>query len=201
MKTYKATIRDVNEIVQIHKSAFPNFFLTTLGKSFLYTYYKAFVSTNEGLVLCTKDDNNNVIAFAATAYISKGFNKHLLKENFLSFFVQFVWLLIVSPKSIIRLIKNLKKTSVDIDDDGLYAELFSIAVKRDCQGNGLGEFLLGVLEEKLLDKNIRILSLTTDVCNNNATLAFYRKMGFGIYYKFISYPNRPMYRLIKKINL
>ena len=43
------------------------------------------------------------------------------------------------------------------------------------------------------------VSLTTDYDNNNKAVGFYNSMGYKILYEFVTYPNRKMYRLIKKL--
>jgi len=44
------------------------------------------------------------------------------------------------------------------------------------------------------------LSLTTDYDNNEKAIQFYERLGYEIYYDFITYPNRKMYRMIKKLD-
>jgi hypothetical protein len=45
------------------------------------------------------------------------------------------------------------------------------------------------------------MSLTTDFYNNIKTIEFYKGLGYNIYYDFIAYPNRKMYRMIKDLNI
>jgi len=109
-------------------------------------------------------------------------------------------LLLISPTSLVRLIKNLSKSNPNIEDKAEYAELLSIGVSKDKQGKGIGKKLLKQLEIELNLKGCLNLSLTTDFNNNDNVIDFYRKMGYEIYYEFIAYPNRKMYRMIKKLN-
>jgi ribosomal protein S18 acetylase RimI-like enzyme len=94
---------------------------------------------------------------------------------------------------------NFTKSNPNIHDTGQYAELLSIGVNPDIQGKGIGKLLLTNLEKKLKDKRIIDLSLTTDYYNNEKALKFYKALNYEIMYDFIAYPNRKMYRLIKKL--
>ncbi len=58
-------------------------------------------------------------------------------------------LLFTRPKALIRLAKNMTKSADGIEDDGNYAELYSIGVSPTCQGQGVGS--------RLLSENERII--------------------------------------------
>ncbi len=194
----KASINDVDAIITIHCDAFANFFLTNLGTNFLYFYYSCFIESNEGLVVCVEEDGK-IIGFAAATKRCKGFNASLIKNNIYRFIGLSLKLSLSNPKALIRLIRNLTKTNNNVLDRGEYAELYSIAVKKEEQGRGLGKRLLLAAEEMLKVDNVNQLSLTTDYNNNEATIAFYKKMNYDVLYEFIAYPKRRMYRFIKKI--
>ena len=193
----KARLEDVDGIVAIHKQAFKDFFLTSLGDKFLKLYYTSFIMSGEGIVYCAMKEDE-LVGFSACSYISKGFNSSLIKKNLVKFGVEAFRLLLTNPKALIRLAKNMNKESKDatIEDDGEYAELYSIAVSPSCQGGGVGRRLLTTTEEDVKKHN-RKVSLTTDYYNNDKTVAFYRALGYEEFYDFITYPERRMWRLIK----
>lgn len=137
----KATLEDVEAIVKIHEEAFPDFFLTTLGKRFLRLYYGCMCKSQEALTLCAMD-GENVVGFSSTALKSAGFNTRLIKNNIMEFAVEAMKLLFTRPKSLVRLVNNFTKKSSDVEDNGDYAELFSIGVSPLCQGKGVGSLLL-----------------------------------------------------------
>jgi len=107
--------------------------------------------------------------------------------------------MITNPSSLIHLFKNLSKSNPNVSDDGQYAELLSIGISVNKQGLGLGKELLKQLEIDLITKGIHNLSLTTDYYKNDKAIRFYKGLGYDIFYEFIAYPNRKMFRLIKKI--
>lgn len=195
----KATLEDIDGIVKIHQEAFKDFFLTSLGVPFLKLYYSTFVNSNDGVVYCALKDKT-IVGFSATSYVSHGFNSKLIKHNLFKYGCVALKLLFSQPKAVLRLMKNLDKESKDstIVDDGLYAELYSIAVGPDCQGEGIGKFLLTATEADVKDHN-SVISLTTDYYDNDKTVAFYRALGYKEFYDFTTYPNRRMWRMIKEL--
>ena len=190
---------DVPAIVAIHQQSFKNFFLTSLGRNFLELYYSSFIRCAEGVVYCAYRDNE-VLGFSACSYTSHGFNIMLIRKNILKFGIVAVHLLFTKPKALFRLTKNLNKKSRNtaVADNGEYAELYSIAVSPNCQGNGIGSLLLSSMEENVKKHNNQI-SLTTDYYNNDKTILFYKALGYVEYYDFMTYPNRRMWRMIKNI--
>lgn len=195
----KAAVNDVDAIVAIHQQAFPDFFLTTLGTRFLRLYYKCMCNCEDAITLCAEEDNV-VKGFATSSYYSQGFNTSLIKKNLFQFGLMGVELLFTKPKAILRLAKNLDKKADGnaMEEKGEYAELYSIAVKPDNQGSGIGKKLLIATEEYVAKHNSRI-SLTTDYYNNEKTIGFYHSLGYQNFYEFTTYPDRKMWRMIKKL--
>lgn len=193
----KALPEDVDGIVRIHFAAFKDFFLSSLGRRFLKLYYSSFLRSNKGVVFSAKKDGE-IVGFSACSYVSRGFNSSLIKSNLLGFGFEAITLLFTNPKAILRLTKNMNKESDVVKDNGEYAELYSIAVSPNCQGEGVGRKLLTITEEEVKEHNKQV-SLTTDYFNNEKTINFYKALGYKEYYQFVTYPNRKMYRLIKKL--
>lgn len=195
----KAEVTDIESIVRIHQGAFKDFFLTSLGDGFLKLYYSTFINSRNGIVYCAVKDDQ-IVGFSACSYVSKGFNRSLIINNMFKYGVEAIRLLFSKPKAILRLAKNMNKESKDesIRDDGLYAELYSIAVDPSCQGGGVGRSLLSATETAVKNHNDRI-SLTTDYFENEKTISFYHSLEYEDYYEFTTYPNRRMWRMIKKL--
>lgn len=199
MITYReAQINEAENIAIIHLKTFKNFFLSTLGKGFLTVYYKSCIKSKNAISICALDDNNNIIGFCFGAYESKGFHKNLILNNFITFTIQALKIIFSNSKAIIRLFKNLNKEANE-NDDGDYAELLSIGVLDNMKGLGIGKGLLLEFEKKVKEKKIQQISLTTDYQDNKAVLNFYKSLGYYNFYEFKAYPNRKMYKLIKKI--
>lgn len=189
---------DVCQVVKVHKDSFENFFLSELGDHFLMVYYDSIRKNKKGILLGLFD-GGELCGFCAATTLSRGFNTNLIKENFSHFLLIGFRLSITRPVAIVRLFKNLTKKGSKISDQGEYAELLSIATLPEKQGLGIGKKLLFQLEKDLKLKGCNELSLTTDYYNNDKTIQFYKGLGYSVYYDFIAYPNRKMYRLIKRI--
>jgi len=195
----KATITDLSSITKIHIDAFKGYFLTSLGPQFLDFYYTCFIKSPETETFIA-EENGIIIGFAASTKVCKGFNSRLIKRNLVSFGILSLRLLFMSPSTLLRLLKNLKKKGKSVEDNEYYAELYSIGVSSSAQRLGIGKKLLFHTEQALIDAGVDRLSLTTDYYDNDSAIRFYRSMGYETFYEFVTYPNRKMYRLIKKLN-
>ena len=56
IKYIKLRVDQSGQIAKIHLKSFPNFFLTTLGYSFLKTYYKSCSKSKEAISICAIDN-------------------------------------------------------------------------------------------------------------------------------------------------
>jgi len=183
--------------VKIHREAFEGFFLTSLGCKFLRLYYRSVLRSENGIILCLFDKNEVLIGFAVGTKHSKGFHRSIVVENIISYTLILLEIITLKPKAIIRLVKNFSKGKNTNKDNGDYAELLSIAVSSDHKGQGYGKLLLKEFELVLKSCSIVSLTLTTDCYNNNSVISFYKKNGYEVFYRFIAYPQRIMYKLIK----
>ena len=198
MNIRKATLYDVNAIVEIHINAFKGFFLTSLGRDFLKFYYTCFVKNGETVTMVA-EENKIIYGFSAATTKCKGFNGRLIKGNFFLFGLLTFKRLFRSPKSLLRLIRNLTKKGDGVIDKEDYAELYSIGVSRNVQGMGVGKKILIETEKNLKAMGVKRISLTTDYFNNEQAVGFYHSVGYKLLYEFVTYPNRKMYRLIKNL--
>lgn len=194
----KATINDVDTIVEIHLNVFEGFFLTSLGAEFLRFYYSCFVRSNETVTMIA-EENGVIYGFSASSKFCKGFNSRLIKSNLIAFGLLSFKLLLIKPISLLRLVKNLSKKGENVIDNEDYAELYSIGVCKSAQGKGVGKMLLLKSEQVMKEEGVTRVSLTTDFDNNEQAVGFYHSMGYETFYEFITYPNRKMYRLIKTL--
>lgn len=190
--------KDIPTIVKIHVSAFNDFFLTSLGERFLEVYYSTFLKHEDGIILGCYDDNDELVGFGAASKDAYKFNSRLVKSNLNAYVILGCKLLLFNFGSLLRLLKNFTKQSNDTDTGDDYAELYSIGVRLDVQGQGIGKLILAEIESICSQKKQQI-SLTTDYFNNESTISFYKKCGYEVLSDFIAYPNRRMYRFIKRL--
>ena len=193
-----ANKNDYNKLADVHIQAFSDFFLSSLGLSFLKTYYRSSLKSKECIAVCACSEENEIIGFAIGTILSKGYHKRLLFRNTLSFLFRALVIIITKPKAIIRLSQNLKKTATAYDD-GQYSELLSICVLKSLKGTGVGKRLIERFEQELTLRGCKQVALTTDFYKNDDVINFYKKQGYDIYSEFVTFPNRKMYKLIKTI--
>ena len=199
MEIRDLNISDVPKIAEVHEKSFKDFFLTSLGRRFLETYYTASVNNNTSIGIGLFDSDGNLNGFATGTSQSAGFHKTLLLQNIFAFFKGLLFISLSRPQVIIRLVKNINKKSNKIDDKQ-YAELLSIAILPNLKGSGYGKILLEEFEKKVKSHSVSKIALTTDFNNNDSVVGFYCKCGYEVYYDFIAYPNRHMYKLIKNFD-
>ena len=192
MHIRKAIKKDIDKVVKIHRERFSNFFLTSLGTSFLKVFYRAFLK-NPGILLVL-EDGGQIRGFAAGSRDNRGFFKKLLMNNLFGFAISGVRILITNPLALKRIAQNAGKAE---DNKLIFAELLSIATLENKKG--YGKILLGEFEKEVARENTANLpvSLTTDYDNNERAVQFYRDNGFEIYEIFESYQKRKMYRFLK----
>jgi ribosomal protein S18 acetylase RimI-like enzyme len=196
IKTRIIIEQDVDDIVDIHIEAFPGFFLTSLGNSFLRLYYRSLLRHREAVAICAVDELSCIVGFCVGTTNSVGFHKRLIINNLFQFGTQFLILLFKKPGSIVRLFFNMEKQPIK-QIDGIVAELLSIGVSKSVKGSGIGSVLVKRFEDELILRKAAVVTLTTDYNNNDNVIGFYRNKGYEIYCDFISYPNRKMYKMIK----
>lgn len=199
MSTRALHTNDVDQVVSIHLDSFKGFFLTELGFQFLKLYYQACIqekSRSIGIGYFSED--GELLGFALGNTLSKGYYKMILKKNFLKFAVMGILILFRRLKSLVRLVRNMDKVKND-QDDGLYAELLSIGVHSSQAGKGVGQALLKEFEKAVIMKGATKIALTTDYEKNERVVNFYKKCGYQVFYEFVTYPNRKMYKLIKEV--
>lgn len=187
------------DLVNVHIKAFNGFFLTSLGSGFLKVYYKSLIKSEKGILFVIKNDEDKVIGFVAGTTKYKGFHKEILFKNLFSYVRILFFVVLMRPLAIFRLFLNLKKGNNCNIDSGNLAELLSIGILPSYKGLGYGKLLINAFEKELTYRQIKQSTLTTDFYDNDKVINFYKSLGYEILHEFISYPNRRMYKLIKKL--
>lgn len=190
---------DYRAMAAIHHQAFSGFFLTSLGNRFLETYYKACIQHPDSIAVCVLDDKGTIQGFATGSIKAAGYHRNLLFKNPFRFLASALRSVLLKPSVLIRLAKNLDKNPSETDDRN-YAELLSIAILPQLKGSGAGKALLEMFEEEVKVRGGKKIALTTDYENNHRVIAFYQKSGYEIFYDFVTYPDRHMYKMIKSLS-
>jgi len=175
---------EAEQIVAIHLSSFPGFFLTFLGKGFLKCLYKGFILHPDSGILVAKEESHVVGFLAYSTELSK--------------FYAFILGALRSPKSILRIIRALTYPSAKKTDEK-YIEISSIAVDLNVQTKGIGSELIKHLCEMFKDSEFQVIRLETDAENNEAANTFYQKNGFEIEHVSTSPEGRCMNHYSKEV--
>jgi len=189
---------EYKQLAVIHQAAFKEFFLTDLGLGFLETYYKVVLASGLSIAVCAVDESSKMLGFSTGSKTKGGYHSKILLSGFFLFFLQALRLIFFRPVALFRLAKNLNKRPHP-NDTGDYSELLAIGVLPQAKGLGVGKGLLAAYEKEAIKAGFKRVALTTDFNNNKAVVAFYKKCGYEIYYDFITYPNRHMYKMIKTL--
>ena len=189
---------EYNFIAELHLQSFPDFFLSSLGKEFLETYYKSCLKDPDCIAFAAMDEYGELKGFILGTKLSKGFHKRVLVQNLYDFISSLIIICIKHPKSILRLLKNLSKNSRE-EKFNNYSELLSIGVSPDYMRLGIGKRLLKLFENAVLASGNSRIFLTTDSENNDKVVSFYERAGYIIQYKFETFPKRVMYKMSKEI--
>lgn len=187
---------EYKQLAAIHHDAFKEFFLTSLGLSFLQTYYKVVLTSGLSIAVCAVDENNKILGFSTGSKTKGNYHSKILLSGFFCFLLQALRLIIIRPVALMRLAINLNK-SPHPHVAGNCSELLSIAVLPEAKGHGIGKGLLSAYEKEARNAGFSCIALTTDYENNDAVVAFYKSCGYKIFFDFITFPNRRMYKMIK----
>jgi len=190
---------DIDQVVKVHLSSFPGFFLSFMGQNFLRTYYGSVCSSHGSICRVFLDDNSKISGFVVGARSPASFYKELFRRYFVSFVFAAAKAVLTRPAILPRLARTaLGSTSGDPKDE-LTAGLFSIAVAPGSQGTGAGKRLIFSFCEAALSMGCDKVILTTDREDNDAVNSFYKRLGFAIDRQYTTREGRRMNRYIKMI--
>lgn len=197
MKIRRATLKDVSVVAKIHTIAFPGFFLTTLGDSFLRELYSGFANQSSGIFVVAEDDDK-IIGFAAGTTEPDIFFTKLRKKRGFYFLLKAIPALIKNARVVFKkLVSSVfykGDTPAELSGGTL---LSSIGVIPSLHGGLVGSALLDDFEKIAFSQNAAFIYLTTDAIGNERVNAFYVKRGYSVESQFMQQSNRPMLRYVK----
>lgn len=192
--------RDLSLVADVHVAAFPDFFLTTLGHSFLRVMYKTFL-VSQGSVFVVDEIDGQVLGFAV------GIKKSVVSDRTLAikFFPQFA--LAILPGLVCHPIKVIRRVMGQLLSEGGQPEipdecivLRSIGVLPEIKGSGIANRLLNKFECLARERGVKTVALTTDANENERAIGFYLKHGYKIQQEFKQDGSRRMLLLTKSLS-
>jgi ribosomal protein S18 acetylase RimI-like enzyme len=166
---------DLEDIVRLHMQAFPGFFMTAMGVSFVREYYRTVLEfpDNISLVVIERDRKAGfVVGFGnPKAFYSWYRSKRL---RLLPLIVRAI---LLNPSLLGRVIVNLKRVS-SVEGSNVEVELSSIGVDPYLMELGVGKALIASFLHLASKRGYQSVYLTTDTQNNERVNRFYEKQGF-----------------------
>jgi len=185
------TVSDVREVVRVHMSGFPGFFLTFLGPGFLRELYRGIVSDPAGVAFVT-EHGGVITGFVAGTTDPSGFYSRLMKRRLLQFGIQAAIATLRRPSAAPRLLRALGRSSAAPDAKTGRAELMSLAVLPSARGGGEGGKLVEGFVTRSRELGSTTVFLTTDAVGNDDVNAFYVRRGFALARTFTTREGRNM---------
>jgi ribosomal protein S18 acetylase RimI-like enzyme len=189
-----ARLEDVSAIVKIHLAAFPHFFLSTLGGSFLRAYY-SFVLRYDLHLFFVVENGGQVVGFVAGSVNPVRFYRQMASQAWRFVFPilgGLFWHPLLLPKIFYNIWKIISLKKTPPAESRYVCELASLAVHPDHVGKGFGKDLVRKFVEVTEPFHIRQIRLQTDARNNDAANLFYQRLGFRLYRTFLAYNTRAM---------
>lgn len=186
----KTNIDDIKEISELHKRAFPSFFLTQLGVPFLQTLYFGYMEDMDSGIIVAEDDKE-FVGFIAYSKDYPRFFKGLIKKHLIKFAFCSFEAIIRHPSFIKRILGAFKKSKSVIKEEQ-YVELASICVDPKIASRGTGTKLINYLKDIVDFNTYAYINLETDADGNDHVNRFYTKNGFRLTRQYTTAEGRRM---------
>jgi len=171
---------DIESIVALHTHAFPGFFLTTLGRRFLFELYRGFLQAPSGR-LFVADVDGEIIGFAAGTLAPEQFFRNLVLARWFAFAWAALRAATRHPHAVIpRLVAALGYRGERPRRLSGAALLSSIAVDPRTTRAGIGSVLLTAYCEEVWKQHLQYVYLMTDRDVNEPANRFYLRHGFTV---------------------
>ena len=187
----KGEKQSILTIVDIHLNTFKGFFLTFMGRGFLYEMYRSYCEHAESKLLVAVDENEKIIGFVAYSENMSGLYKHMIKKHLIPFAWYSAGAFFRKPKVFMRLVRAFLKPG-EVKREERYVELSSIGVDPDVKSRGVGSLLISGVKQRVDFSRVAYISLETDAVDNEAANGFYVKNGFVLVREYQTREGRKM---------
>lgn len=182
----EALLSDLSEIVRVHQSAFPGFFLTDMGPAFLKAYYRTVLNYESSICLVAEADSQ-LVGFAVGALCPSRFYE-VMSHSKRRMLIPIVMGVLRNPQLLRRVLLNMRRVSHTDQSSSPTTEdtceLTSIGVDRGISRRGTGRALMSEFVQQAKNLNASVIVLTTDSEENEAVNSFYEKQGFTLHRQF-----------------
>lgn len=163
---------DIDQLAVLHRQAFPGYFLSRLGESFLRQFYRGFLSDPSAITCVARDNTGKVLGAAVGSADPNGYFGRLLRRRWFGFALASLVHVVSSPKEAPRLLRAVAYRG---DSSGPIsgALLSSIFVAPGGQGKGTGKDLLQAWVREASSSEASKAYLSTDAEDNEEVRRFY----------------------------
>jgi len=193
MITHAYSEADVPALADLHRRAFPDFFLSRLGVGFLRQFYLGYIGDPDAVVSVARAEDGRVVGVCVGTTNPSGFFSRLLKARFFGFVGASVRAILRTPRVAPRLLAALAYRG-----DGAPGQegalLSSLCVDPEARSAGTGRALEGAWRERAAQLGARQAFLTTDAADNDAVNRFYERCGWCLKDQFVTSRGRAMNR-------
>ena len=180
----------IQTLAELHKKAFPGFFLTQLGIPLLRALYKEYMENqNSGIIVAVEE--SRILGFIAYSKDYSEFYKSLIKHHMMKFAFCSIGAVVRHPSLIKHLLSVFSK-SESVAKTEAYVELASICVDPENANRGIGTQLIDYLKGFVDFSRFSYINLETDAVENVAANKFYLKNGFILAREYTTSEGRRM---------
>jgi N-acetylglutamate synthase-like GNAT family acetyltransferase len=188
-------VDQIEKVVRTHLRAFPGFFLSFLGPSFLREFYYGFVADKRAVGLVAKDKEGNILGVVVGSLDPKHFFSRLLVRRWWAFCFSSLKAVLHNPLIALRISRAIFYRGLPTPDMDR-ALLSSLAVDPEWQNKGVGGALVRHWLAEVRKQGGKGCYLTTDANENQGTKDFYKKAGWVIESTYHTPEGRRMCRYI-----
>jgi ribosomal protein S18 acetylase RimI-like enzyme len=188
----EASAADVPAMVEIHLRAFPDFFLSQLGRPFLRRLYAGFVREPSGCALIAQQGAAVVGYIAGTSSPERYFRERLHREGFAFACSALPGLLRAPSRTLERLWSALRYRGERPPDLAGGWLVSSVAVDPEVRAAGIGSALVRAFCAHAAAARARWVYLLTDESGNDPVQAFYERAGFHLHSRIMRGGGRVM---------
>jgi GNAT superfamily N-acetyltransferase len=186
----------IQQVVDVHMQAFPDFFLTFLGPRFLREFYASFSYEPTGIGFVAEDnEGGGIVGVVVGPLVPQGYFKRLLIKRWWAFCLASIGAVLKRPAVVKRLFRALFYRG-ESPPGPQRSLLSSIAVSPKVQGRGIGQALVERWVEEVKRRGHIGCYLTTDANDNDKINNFYQKLGWKIESTYTTPEGRVMNRYI-----
>ncbi len=175
------SVADAPAAGSLHRAAFPDFFMTSLGPRFLDLFYATVAADESTVCLAAVESGcSTLTGFAVGPLHPAGFFRGVLARRLLAFATAAALAAIRRPDRVPpRLFRALRYRG-DAPEGPERALLSSIAVSPGVRGRGVGAALLRSWIDEAARRGAPGCYLTTDQADNATVNRFYLRAGFRL---------------------